>query len=244
MRHEAFTHSLFLAAGILLTISAFMSLIGGTIDILGVLYSIAFWLIFTNARANKPITGTGLFCGTAKASWIITWVVAGILAVVGIIVMFLPSAEISTFVDYSFRFDGEMVPADDIFDHAFSMFGEHAFIWLGILMLVIALLLALLNILFTRRFMVFSQSVASSIDRSGAVLAEAEPTRKWLMAIGILSCLGILGVLGENETAIQSVCRGVSMILGSLWIKELPNYRYEEPVYSTYDSGEDNWYNS
>ena len=234
MRHDAFTHSLFLAAGILLSISALLSLVSGALDVLGILYTIAFWLIFTSARSNKqPISGTGLFCGTVKASWIIGWIVTGIAAIAGIIVMFIPSADIGSFIDYSFSFGGEPFPADDAFDWAFSVFGMKSFIWLGVVLLVIAVLIALVNLLFTRRLLAFSRSVADSIDRSNAVIVEAEPTRKWMMALGIVSCLGLLGATIGSDSSMQSACQGASMILGSLWIKELPNFRYEDPVFTT-----------
>lgn len=243
MRHDAFTHSLFLAAGILLSISVLLGLVGGTVDILGILYTIAFWMIFTGARANKqPISGTGLFCGTVKASWIIGWVVTGIVAIAGIVVMFAPTVDVETFMDYSFSFNGEPMPVDDTFDRVFSVFGTHSFIWLGVGLLLLAVIIALLNLLYTRRLMALTRSIADGIDRSDAIIVEAEPTRKWMMVLGIISCLGIIGASIGSDSAMQSVCRGVSMILGSLWIKELPNFRYEDPIYTAAPPEEENWY--
>ena len=101
MRREIFTTTLFLAICILTTISALLGFIGGTIDVISVLLAIAFWMLYSSAKNGKELSGFGLGIGTMKAMWIIGWIIAGVFAVAGVLVMFVPSSVVSTAVDSS-----------------------------------------------------------------------------------------------------------------------------------------------
>lgn len=239
MRRDIFTTTLFLAICILMTISTVIGLVDGTMDILGILYVIAFWQLYSTARSGKDLAGFGLGIGTVKASWIIGWIVAGVLAVCGVIIMFIPSSAVHTAVDYSFSITGP--GSEELLDDVLEFFGQYGMIWIGVILLLIAVVVAVINILYTKRFYTFARSLRDCMDKPEWFPEEAEPLRKWMFVLGILGCLGILGGLYDDSSSIQSVSRGVSLILGSIWIKNLPDYRIEQITVDT-SSTEDSWY--
>lgn len=241
MRHETFSGSLFLAVCILMTVSASMVLLDGYLNILSILYAISFWQLYSSSKKGKPLAGFRLGCGTIKATEIILWVVIGILIVCGILVMFVPQATVSTAVDMTFDIVDDFYD-DDILEESFNRLGSTAFIWGGILMLVSAVGLAVVNMLYIRRLLIFVRTLEGSMDQPGRFPEETEPVRKWMMILGVLSCLGILGSMSGDYDSMQSVCRGACMIVGSVWIKNLDDYRMDDPIYESYHTNDSTWY--
>jgi len=240
MRREIFTTTLFLAICILTTISALLGFVGGTIDVISVLLAIAFWMLYSSAKNGKELSGFGLGIGTMKAMWIIGWIVAGVFAVAGVLVMFVPSSVVSTAVDSSIVIAGP--DSEEIMDAVLEFFGQYGMIWLGVGLLLLALLIAVVNIMYTRRFYQFGGSLRDCMGKPEWFPEETEPLRKWMMVLGILACIGILGYALDDQSSLQTVCRGVSMILGSVWIKNLNDYRLEEPIIENPHSNEGSWY--
>lgn len=231
---------MFLAISILITFSALLGLIGGTIDVFSVLLAISFWMLYSNAKTGKALSGFGLGIGTVKAMWIVGWVITGVFAVVGIMLMFIPRSVISSAMDYSISITGP--GSEELLDSILDFFAQYGVIWLGVVLLLLAVVIAVINILYNRRFYQFTESLRDCMDKPDWFPEEAEPLRKWMLVLGILSCLGIFGYLFNDQSSLQNVCRGVSMILGSVWIRNLNDYRLEEIIIQNAPSNEDSWY--
>ena len=157
MKREIFTTTHFLAICILIAISALLGLIGGSIDVFSVLLAISFWMLYSNAKNGKELSGFGLGIGTVKAMWIVGWVFAGIFAVVGLMLMFIPSSVVASAVDFSVDITGP--ESEELLDTILNFFGQHGMIWLGLAFLLVAVLVAVINFLFNRRFCVFTESL-------------------------------------------------------------------------------------
>lgn len=240
MKREIFTTTQFLAICILITLSALLGLVGGSIDVFSVLLAISFWMLYSNAKNGKELSGFGLGIGTVKAMWIVGWVFAGIFAVVGLMLMFIPSSVVASAVDFSVDITGP--ESEELLDSILNFFGQHGMIWLGLAFLLIAVLVAVINFLFNRRFCVFTESLRDCMNKPGWFPEEAEPLRKWMLVLGILSCIGIVGYTLNDQSSFQNVCRGVAMILGSVWIRNLNDYRLEEIVIENTPANDSSWY--
>lgn len=240
MKREIFTTTQFLAICILIAISALLGLIGGSIDVFSVLLAISFWMLYSNAKNGKELSGFGLGIGTVKAMWIVGWVFAGIFAVVGLMLMFIPSSVVASAVDFSVDITGP--ESEELLDAILNFFGQHGMIWLGLAFLLVAVLVAVINFLFNRRFCVFTESLRDCMNKPGWFPEEAEPLRKWMLVLGILSCLGIFGYALNDQSSFQNVCRGVAMILGSVWIRNLDDFRLEDIVIENAPSNDNSWY--
>ena len=88
----------------------------------------------------------------------------------------------------------------------------------------------------------FTESLRDCMNKPGWFPEEAEPLRKWMLVLGILSCLGIFGYALNDQSSFQNVCRGVAMILGSVWIRNLDDYRLEDIVIENAPSNDNSWY--
>ena len=132
--------------------------------------------------------------------------------------------------------------ANPLLDAILNFFGQHGMIWLGLAFLLVAVLVAVINFLFNRRFCVFTESLRDCMNKPGWFPEEAEPLRKWMLVLGILSCLGIFGYALNDQSSFQNVCRGVAMILGSVWIRNLDDYRLEDIVIENAPSNDNSWY--
>ena len=172
--------------------------------------------------------------------WIVGWVFAGIFAVVGLMLMFIPSSVVASAVDFSVDITGP--ESEELLDTILNFFGQHGMIWLGLAFLLVAVLVAVINFLFNRRFCVFTESLRDCMNKPGWFPEEAEPLRKWMLVLGILSCLGIFGYALNDQSSFQNVCRGVAMILGSVWIRNLDDYRLEDIVIENAPSNDNSWY--
>ncbi|MEA4947452.1 MAG: hypothetical protein VB058_07835, partial [Oscillospiraceae bacterium] len=89
MKKEFFSGTFFLIISILVTFIAVVSLMDGWLNVFGILYAVACWLVYASARRNSEfLGGLGLGYGTTKALFIVNWVAVGILVVSGLVTMF------------------------------------------------------------------------------------------------------------------------------------------------------------
>lgn len=222
----AFSSNMFLTMVILVTVGAFFSLVSISISsastifscVFPILFSISAWLSYAGAKTQNPArvaTGTKMTRGIVFAQFICTWVSIGAIAICAVVVMAIPSVGSTFFRDFSrelYRsFDGMF----------YYGLGTAIMIIIAFALLLVAGFLVVENLFYTRNAEKLARTVSTAAV-SGGYVTKTRVVRIWLMVLGILSCCSFFGAFAGFRAFISSVggcCLGVSMILGSLFIK-------------------------
>lgn len=227
MKRELFSGTFFLIISILVTLAAVASLMDGTLNVFAILYAVACWLAYGSAKnGSAELGGIKLGYGVTKALFIVNWVVVGLVAAMGLLVMFayrlIGDALVNGMFSYGYGNGygiggnyGELGDLYGIFQHL----GNMGFVWCGLAMLVFAAAAAVINLLFVRNLMTFVKSLGED-DSDGTWYAEkSEIVYKWLFVLGIVTALGVLYMTQDGLASTVSAATGGTMIVASRWIK-------------------------
>ena len=236
---EIFKDKLFLPICILLSVAALINF--PSFNILTILIAIGTWILYAAVRSNKnPFSTCGIkmISGTVKAQFILLWVAVAFLLILAIILLAIaPGIQSSidpngdslfdAFPDYITidqetqnavnQFISEFLPGMSI-AQVFELFLFIA----GIILAFAAIVLTLINLVFTRPLRAFLVSFGQNAPM-GLPIARANYVRICLMVFAILqfisSASSLLSLSSDSITElISGVCTGVSMLLGSLLI--------------------------
>lgn len=221
---RAFSHPLFFAITILMTISAGAGLVSGGINVFCIIYTISFWLLYYSAKNDNvmSIMGMKLFNGTLKAKNIVLWVVIGILAVCGVLCMFVfpilsgPVSEIiNNFVDLgdSVHF---MPGYTDVTGNFSVIFG----IIIGFVFLVLAVIFALVNIFYLNKALAFTKSLYNSGNSGVFGFANAKYVAIWILVMGIISAVSIDSRNLNLLSVASQLTNAAAYIIGYFWINK------------------------
>lgn len=211
---------LFLAVCIVASARAGLSLMGGSVEVFSILFSIGFWLIFAAAKNStlaESRTGLSMVSGTVKAELILIWVAVGILAVCGVIILIMsPLAS-----NLSEAFMSEL--AEELRDTAPNLFfyittpqGTQTFdlfdiktlspavitafmAIIGVVLLVIAAIFTLLNIFYYRNVHKLTKSVCVSFESGTYSLAKLKTAKTWFLVMGILDAVSFTSSLSSGK---------------------------------------------
>lgn len=219
---NAFSHQLFLAITILMTVSAGFSIVGGSFDVFKILYSIGFWLIYTSASNDTlmNIKGIKFVNGVIQARRIVNWVAVGIIAVCGILCMFvfpLISVGLSDILRDSFLV-GDVYVFDslDIADSAAVIVG----IVVGVVLLISAVICALFNIFYINKTVDFVKSLYNSAETNVFGIVNARYVGIWFLVIGIVNALSGLSSF-DFVLILSQLSFAAAYIIGYFWIKNI-----------------------
>lgn len=236
---EIFKDKLFLPICILLSVAALINF--PSFNILTILIAIGTWILYAAVRSNKnPFSTCGIkmISGTVKAQFILLRVAVAFLLILAIILLAIalgiqssidPNADslFDAFPDYITidqetqnavnQFISEFLPGMSI-AQVFELFLFIA----GIILAFAAIVLTVINLVFTRPLRAFLVSFGQNAPM-GLPIARANYVRICLMVFAILqfisSASSLLSLSSDSITEIISgVCTGVSMLLGSLLI--------------------------
>lgn len=236
---EIFKDKLFLPICILLSVAALINF--PSFNILTILIAIGTWILYAAVRSNKnPFSTCGIkmISGTVKAQFILLWVAVAFLLILAIILLAIapgiqssidPNADslFDAFPDY-ITIDQETQNAVNQFISEFfpgmsiaQVFELFLFI-AGIILAFAAIVLTVINLVFTRPLRAFLVSFGQNAPM-GLPIARANYVRICLMVFAILqfisSASSLLSLSSDSITElISGVCTGVSMLLGSLLI--------------------------
>jgi hypothetical protein len=239
---------LMLTLSILISVSAFFSLVSGRVNIFAILYAIAFWISYASARGVETEMKTGglkMNYYVSKAFMIVMWVVIGLVAA-GVVIFSLCAvfgASIPTYrifgngVDLIPSFSdsfyglayGIPFPFDAAIINSAMLSASVYFVLLAFILLIICVLMVVIQIFYIRSISKFSRSVYNAALNGRGALIKAKAVRQWTFVLGIFSCLSIFGVgydLGQNLAALSGACSGAAMIVGSIMMKKF----FADPV--------------
>ncbi len=219
----ALKDTLFLVLCILLTASCVASLLNGAVPLLNILLTIFLWL--TYAQSRKDIAASKhlrQISGTVYASYVISYVLAGLLILLGILfaVAFGSFAAMPGVLDEVTAELGQSLPGPVAgLSGAIASFS-------GVIILVVFLLLgvglAVVNAFSLRYLHAFAQSVYQSIERGTLALKRTNAAQSWLIVFAVLYGISVLSGLfdGDFLMILSNACLCAASILAATVIRK------------------------
>ena len=222
----AFSGTLFLVMAILTTASAVLSFLnsasGGifSFGIINILFIIAMWMLFATARsAEKPLSrgAMKLAHGTSIALYVIGWVIFGLLVFLAICFFIVSAANISADLLYTLFYSiTEALPG--VFSYALS----GIFSFLGIILVLVAVIVALVTVFFYGSLKKFTRSVRDSADTGIMNIQKAKTVRVWFLVLGIIDAVeAVSGLITISYTgalpALATACTAAAYIIAYVW---------------------------
>lgn len=221
-----FKDKLFLALCILVSISTVFSIANSNIPLLLILFTIFLWLIYAKAAKNTvDIKNMRCVSGTIFASYVITWVLIGLLglaSVVGIVFSLVIGntaelesimQEILSEIDYSVN---GLEILSGITAASFMIVVAVAFITV----LIVCVIAAIVNIFGMRSLHKFSKSLYISAQIDNFCIEKLNAAKSWLLVFGIGTCISALPCLDDFLAFVTSGCLGAAHILAYILIKK------------------------
>ena len=213
-----FNDTLFLVVCILMTVSVGIGVLNTNFDVIKILYTVFLWLCYVNCRGDiiesRYIRNIS---GTVYASYVITNVAIGIIAVCGIIVGALMPV-VAANIEFMDTLKGELS----------AQLGSYAD-WIvpliassGILLIIVAVVACgigfVINFLGRRVIHRFIKAQYVALDCATENNADLGAAKGWLMAFGILSAVGALSSIGDFAALLANGSYAAALIIGSVLI--------------------------
>lgn len=224
---DIFKDKLFLALCILVSASAGFSLISGNVPLLRILFTIFLWLIYAKAAKNMvDIKNMRNVSGTVFASYVVTWVLIGLLGLVCVIgfiafVVLGNSPEITSIMSEILT---EAEYSIEGFDEISSlMLGSGAIIIMAIgiiALFVIGIAVALINVFGMGSIHKFTKSLYSSAEIGDFRVEKLNTAKNWLLVFGILNCITAVSSISDFKDFIANGCVGAVYILAYILVKK------------------------
>ena len=218
--------SLFLILCIAYSVSTAFLLFDGGVPVIEILITIFLWITFAKSR-NGIASREHIRCisGTIFASYVVNYVIAGSMAFAGLVVMIFGaggSGFIADILQSAFREAGF-----GFYNRFIGGFIAGAAIIFGIVLIVGAAVVAVINYFSTRSIHLFVQSVYNSIGGGQTCIVMANTAKTWLMVLGILDAVGaVASLFGHNSSILQFIALGAgaaAKIIGSILIEKYYN---------------------
>ena len=241
MYRGVFRDPLFMIICIVMTVAGALSFVtkeNGTgnitisVGVLEILYVIALWLIFAAARNQNRFGGTGLAMasGVVKATYIITWIVAGIVLVAGVLVLVFGPLAIDS-IDFDFNRSAAVVQTSLISPGPGSSGSiplPEGFEWLdgldgldgldklpyissisvrviGVILIIAAVVVILVNIFYLRNLHKFTKSLCTSLASDQYQVVKATTSSIWLLVSAIFSVISFVGRISLTSGVYDAV---------------------------------------
>ncbi len=210
-----FSDTLFLVSCICVSISTVLGLLAGSVDVLGVLFTIFMWLTYSSAKSGR-ISANHLrkTSGTVYAVRIITWVLVGVLGLLAILSLAASGFLLSLLSTSSLGSD------IDYIGHLLGGGGAILGVALFIGLLIAAAVAVLVNIFFYGNLHKLAKAFYISIETGNEQLPNIGIIKTLLLVFGILSGIGALGSLEYIPSFIASAASAANYIILSVWLKK------------------------
>ena len=221
----AFSGTLFLVMAILTsasTVLSFLSSASGGVFSLGItniLFIIAMWMLFATSRsAEKPLSRSAMTLahGTSIALYVIGWVIFGLLVFLAICFFIVSTANIPA--DFLYTLFYSIADALGAFAYIFS--GIMSFI--GIILVLAAVIVALITVFFYGSLKKFTHSVRASYDTGVMDIQKAKTVHVWFLVLGILNAVeAVSGLITIGYTGalpvLSTACTAAAYIIAYVW---------------------------
>lgn len=208
---------LFLAVCILMTVSTATSIICGSIPLINILITIFLWCVYSSAQKGyADVNQLRNISGTVYASYVITNVLAGIFAVLGVLCAALISQLniydfIELFEDFSLELSDYGISLYDLSRGITSLVG----VIIAIMFIFIAALIFVINILGVKKIHRFVKSVYMGVAYQNPNFEKAVAAKNWIMVFAVFSAISALGdfsIFGIMSFA-ASGCQSAALII-------------------------------
>ncbi len=213
----AFSDTLFLVICILLTVGAGFNLISGSIDVINVLLTIAFWLIYYTAK-NEPsfnIKRLKFLSGIVYAKYVLCWVAVGILTFCGVLFMFLFPIVSNLYGNLLEDILSSYNDIASILGGAISLGTAAIGIIAGIAFWIIAIGITIINIFYTKKAHCFTKSLISSAESGEFQISNAKYISVWFIVMGIFEVIS-----ANKDNIIPCLTIGAAYIIGYIWMNK------------------------
>lgn len=244
---EQLKSPMFLVICILLTAAALPI---GQLPILTILFAVAAWITYSNAKKDTPLMDVGglkFISGTMTASYIINWVAFGCMVLSSVLELVLLPFIIMAEGEIS-----EMLNAEDFLatynDMLVTIYGEEfalamqgaleqyhniiefvysnlvlVFIILTVFLVLYTVVIGIYNGVFYSRFKKLAKGMHESYVRGDSTKLNFKGVPGLLMTVGIVRLVWdfVNLITFTGVEVIFSSCISVTFILASLWVKQL-----------------------
>ena len=191
-----------------------------------ILFTIFLWLIYAKAAKNTvDIKNMRCVSGTIFASYVITWVLIGLLGFATVI-----GAIITLAIGSTAEFENTINQILSEYDFSVNGFESLLALTTGsimiiavvafIIFLVICIIAAIVNIFGMRSLHKFAKSLYISAQIDNFCIEKLNAAKSWLLVFGICNCITALPCLDDFKAFLASGCLGVAYILAYILIKK------------------------
>ena len=216
----ALKDSLFLVICILFSISVVMALANDSLSVPNILIAVFLWL--TYAQGRKDIADAKhLRCvsGAVYANYVIAYVAAGLILVVGIIC----TVAFGLIAGDPSLMEGMLADVTDVDLGALTeVFAVVPSALILVVFVIVAAIIVVLNIFSLRYIHRFAQSVYKSIEAGALNLKHVNAARNWLFIFGGFSAISFLSALSDGlvTSALNTGADAAACILAGLLIRK------------------------
>lgn len=225
---KAFSSNLFLVIAILLSVEAGFSLLFGSLPVVQLAAMIIMWFMYSAAKLDDGLTKLGgYFKGmriVTTVEWVLNWVAFGILAVASVLLIIsfstvqfgvmpidkLMESAGASLVEIDYLLSTLGISASQIIDLDFIL------IIITVVLAVMAVWIAIYNIFYVRNLRKCAKSFEASATNGTNNLECLSAVKNWLMVLGILTAVGVLGASGISFVVTAS--SAARMIVLSVWL--------------------------
>lgn len=218
--HKMLSSSMFLCICILESVYTAFSLASKNIPIINILMTIFLWLLFSSAKKGFADHGKMRnISGTVFASYVIYWVVSGLLILLGLISAFA--------VSYLASVPELTNSLADFINRQFGNYGNLAASLLSLSTVVIAVVfiiaaafIIIFNCIGIRSIHKFLQSLYKSVEAGTPSLVKCKAASGWLMTFGVFAGISALSSLPSFTSFVASGSLSATLIISSVLIKK------------------------
>lgn len=234
--------NLFMVLCILVSAGSVLSLSVGSIPLLSILAAVFLWLAYTKASKDEASAEQlRNLSGTVYAHYIITFVIAALVTVFGLLfslglsIIFQDPAMIEEII----RQVG-MESGLDSYDMAqvrqvFEVLGTIPASFFTVIFIMVGVAVIVLNIFSIRYIHRFIKSVYMSLQNGRLELDCVKAAKTWLWIYGIFSAVSALGSLGDAVTMVSALatgCNAATYIIAAILVGKLTaNTPVQEPQF-------------
>lgn len=214
--------SLFLAICILFTIGTAIPALRLNFNVINILLTIFLWLAYSTAqKGDSPKEQLRCLSGTVFASYVVTYVICGVMAFCGLIFILLGGNIREIFSEImSINIMGINIYGMMAYEWV-RAFGTAIVYLIGFAFIIGAVVVAFLNYFGTRSIHRFVQSVYMGIDDESIQVVKVNTAGVWLLVFGIFSGFGAVSSLfsGELLAFVSSGAISAAEIIGYVMVK-------------------------
>lgn len=209
---QIFSHNLFLVMAILVSCSAVFSLLSGSVNVISILFTIFFWILFASAKKNEvSAKQIRWVSGTIYAQKIVNWVLVGLLGFCAIISIFSTSL-LSSILRFGNLGDSSV----------YSILGGFGATALGVIVAIALLIAAAFIVVVNILYITPAHQIANSLYNGFIDTNRLHIVKTWSLVLGILSGVSALFTIGGGFCSfIASASVAAAYIIAYVWIDKI-----------------------